>query len=570
MSYDQRGNKAGGGRSDRTTANAIGTPGKETLTSKLPMQLKATTSATTASIANDEHGFPGPSMVQRREAGSGDRSEQAAAQTQQIAATGVEGPGGSMPHADTIKQSFGEHAPVVDGIHAHVGGKAAHAAQQIGAEAYATRNAVAFQSSPDLHTAAHEAAHIVQQKQGVSLYGGVGEANDGHERNADAVADRVVAGQSAVDLLPVGAGVGGVAVQRKPGVPGPQGPKGEVGPQGAKGDAGPQGAKGDTGPQGEPGKEGPRGEPGKDIYNDLKTQMISVTTSRMLMAYTDFASACQYVGASIKAKAKSEAELFAAFVEIGLGFMLPGLSSGLGKLIGKIPITLNESTKKILEKMYVNLSNTDLAKALIQGATKVATTEIKQHATELFGDSAVDHFIRALQVQFHAGFQTTIEGLSNQSLEAVTAMCAGFDSSVTNVNTYIAAVHSLVGHFQTEVEPIHANEIQPDYSGTGMSQITERVTAYWLYDNTNRNKGSYLATCRHLDATIGFTKQKPVLQFITWVSSSMKDMALAKTSAAYQKDDPSDPGGAFAAEIHDVKFAPDTVPDDPAHYVRET
>jgi hypothetical protein len=35
----------------------------------------------------------------------------------------------------------------------------------------------------------------------VNLYGGVGEAGDAHERRADAVADRVVAGQSATDLL---------------------------------------------------------------------------------------------------------------------------------------------------------------------------------------------------------------------------------------------------------------------------------------------------------------------------------------------------------------------------------
>mgnify|MGYP002064701929 CR=1 FL=1 len=32
----------------------------------------------------------------------------------------------------------------------------------MGAKAYATGNHVAFQQQPDLHTAAHEAAHVVQ------------------------------------------------------------------------------------------------------------------------------------------------------------------------------------------------------------------------------------------------------------------------------------------------------------------------------------------------------------------------------------------------------------------------
>jgi hypothetical protein len=71
----------------------------------------------------------------------------------------------------------------------------------MGAEAYATGHHVVFAKEPDLHTAAHEAAHVVQQAKGVHLYGGVGQAGDAYEQNADAVADRVVRGESAEDLL---------------------------------------------------------------------------------------------------------------------------------------------------------------------------------------------------------------------------------------------------------------------------------------------------------------------------------------------------------------------------------
>ena len=50
---------------------------------------------------------------------------------------------------------------------------------------------IAFASAPSLHTAAHEAAHVVQQRAGVSLSGGIGKEDDQYEKNADAIADRV-------------------------------------------------------------------------------------------------------------------------------------------------------------------------------------------------------------------------------------------------------------------------------------------------------------------------------------------------------------------------------------------
>jgi len=66
-----------------------------------------------------------------------------------------------------IQRSFGDKHDV-SGIKAHVGGASATSCDAIGASAYATGNNVAFQSSPDLHTAAHEAAHVIQQRHGSS------------------------------------------------------------------------------------------------------------------------------------------------------------------------------------------------------------------------------------------------------------------------------------------------------------------------------------------------------------------------------------------------------------------
>lgn len=115
------------------------------------------------------------------------------------AARGVARGGGTLPYAEQIQRSFGRHD--IGGIRAHEGDDATEAATAIGARAYATGSDVAFAGVPDLHTAAHEAAHVVQQRAGVSLSGGVGRVGDPYERHADAVADAVVDGQGAEALL---------------------------------------------------------------------------------------------------------------------------------------------------------------------------------------------------------------------------------------------------------------------------------------------------------------------------------------------------------------------------------
>jgi len=120
-------------------------------------------------------------------------------QVQTAAARGLDGPAAALPHLGSIQRAFGHHD--VSGVSAHVGGPAAEASRSVGAEAYATGNHVAFAVAPSLHTAAHEAAHVVQQRAGVHLKGGVGAAGDPHEQHADAVADRVVAGGSVESLL---------------------------------------------------------------------------------------------------------------------------------------------------------------------------------------------------------------------------------------------------------------------------------------------------------------------------------------------------------------------------------
>jgi len=142
------------------------------------------------------------------------------AQVHAAAARGAATPAAPLPHAEPIQRAFGRHD--ISAIRAHIGGAAADSAREIGARAYAVGDHVVLGPAPDLHTVAHEAAHVIQQRAGVQLKAGVGELGDAYERHADEVADLVVAGRSAeaaLDRFAPGAGAAGAAahaVQRAP------------------------------------------------------------------------------------------------------------------------------------------------------------------------------------------------------------------------------------------------------------------------------------------------------------------------------------------------------------------
>ncbi len=117
-----------------------------------------------------------------------------------IASQATAGSGSALPMLGQIQSSFGKHD--VSGVRAHQGAGADAANRQMGSRAFATGSDVVLgNSGSDLHTVAHEAAHVVQQRGGVQLAGGVGQAGDAYEKHADQVADAVVAGRSAEGLL---------------------------------------------------------------------------------------------------------------------------------------------------------------------------------------------------------------------------------------------------------------------------------------------------------------------------------------------------------------------------------
>jgi hypothetical protein len=185
-------------RSSATPSDAAASPGKRTL-----VEEAYATEATVQREASPAAGAAaGPAGLDPE-------------RVHQAAQHGTSGSGGSLPHLDRIQRSFGRHD--VSGVRAHTDERAAEGAGAMGAEAFAQGEQVAFGGAPSVHTAAHEAAHVVQQRGGVQLKGGVGEAGDHHEQHANAVADLVVQGKSAESLLDRyggGSGARGGSVQR--------------------------------------------------------------------------------------------------------------------------------------------------------------------------------------------------------------------------------------------------------------------------------------------------------------------------------------------------------------------
>lgn len=158
------------------------------------------------SCEQEDAGAPEPMTVQHDRSGGASRAAGATGSRTRspqmihsAARDGLAGASQRMPHADRIQAAFGRHD--VSHVRASIGGAAAGASQRMGALAFTSGDRIGFRESPDLRLAAHEAAHVVQQRSGLKLPGGVGRSGDRWERHADSVADAVVAGHSAEALL---------------------------------------------------------------------------------------------------------------------------------------------------------------------------------------------------------------------------------------------------------------------------------------------------------------------------------------------------------------------------------
>jgi hypothetical protein len=336
------------------------------------------------------HGPEGSLPVQRIDASYSDILDAAREPSgvRRAAAQGVAGASGRLPFLGQVQASFGAHD--ISTIRAHTDGAAAIASRAIGAEAYTTTNHVAFAREPDLHTAAHEAAHVVQQRAGVHLKGGVGETGDAYERNADDVADRVVRGESAADLLPGGGSSPGSAVQRTDGggalqrKDGKQGPPGPRGPQGQKGDKGEKGDRGEKGDKGERGEKGEKGAPGESYdaaYWEEFHGLMNMAGSAWVSIGLKQASAIRAIRREIEKPKKPT--IADAIVEALIIGALQAATGGIaGFVAGRITKAVGDAVAEQFTKGVADAAAAQLAKEANKVLIQAITTSIVDAAKD--------------------------------------------------------------------------------------------------------------------------------------------------------------------------------------------
>jgi hypothetical protein len=150
-------------------------------------------------MKNLQHTIGNQAVVQLLAGQAAEKTDAGGPMMRQVAQNGTQTPSGRLPYGGRIQRAFGRHD--ISHIQAHLGQEATGSAQAMQALAYTSGSHIVFAGTPNLHTAAHEATHVVQQRSGIQLSDGIGRVGDRYEQQADAVAQRVTAGQSAEGLL---------------------------------------------------------------------------------------------------------------------------------------------------------------------------------------------------------------------------------------------------------------------------------------------------------------------------------------------------------------------------------
>lgn len=118
--------------------------------------------------------------------------------THEAAARGMSGMGQQIPFLPEMEEAFGTD---LGGVTAHTGPEAQEANQEMGSAGYASDGQVAFDSAnPTKEVVAEEVTHVLQQRHGVQLEGGVGKPGDPYEQEAGGVAKRVARGEKVHEI----------------------------------------------------------------------------------------------------------------------------------------------------------------------------------------------------------------------------------------------------------------------------------------------------------------------------------------------------------------------------------
>ncbi|MGK0358766.1 MAG: hypothetical protein ACI9U2_001059 [Bradymonadia bacterium] len=342
-------------------------------------------------------------LLQLRGAGTGD--------VHAAAALGTSGSGGAMPFGEQIQASFGQHD--ISNVQAFTGPNAEQGCDAMGAEAFATGTKVAFGTTPTLHTAAHEAAHTVQQKGGISLAGGVGKERDQYERQADAVADLVVQGKSAEALLgPASGGSTSAAVQR------------------VKTD------KAET----------------EALSPAVREKLISRTRDLIPLAGSAYMKACRDYEKKLQGAAKKKANVATMALEVALAFIPPNFSTAAKNALMGISSKLSEAALAAAVKK----AESSIRGGLLRANSHVWGANLKSGlAAAVSTDPST--YVSTIERLAPSAFQNAIKGINDTCTDAELIANAGYwgADSVVDPSHWESPIKMEVMKFQMTVDAIN-------------------------------------------------------------------------------------------------------------------
>jgi len=148
--------------------------------------------------------------------------------------------------------------------------------------------------------------------------------------------------------------------------------------------------------------------------------------------------------------ANDSASLANLFVDIALGFMMPGLVRGIGAVAARLPAGAPNAVARIARTLQ------DPAKAglYLDAVTKAGKAGLGAAASAIFMESEEEAFVSKLETQGQIAFDKVSEDLTSASDESIAATWASFAPELTNRDTYASEIQGLVGRFKRQVKPI--------------------------------------------------------------------------------------------------------------------
>lgn len=181
-----------------------------------------------------------------------------------------------------------------------------------------------------------------------------------------------------------------------------------------------------------------------------RAELRSKARARIGFAYTAYVSACQGHRQAMKEAANDSASLANLFVDIALGFMMPGLVRGIGAVAARLP----DGAPKAVARIATILKDPAKAGLYLDAVTKAGKAGLGAVASTIFMESEEQAFVSKLETQGQIAFDKVSEDLTSASDESIAATWASFSPELTNRDTYAAEIQGLVGRYQRQVKPI--------------------------------------------------------------------------------------------------------------------